>query len=85
MNLETQPWYAEAVERLRAHPWKLREVLEPEERVRAPCGTANGYRFHLKYDRPACQPCKDANTAYAKARNYWRQPTGRPPGRPRKR
>lgn len=33
-----------------------------------PCGTRASYRRHLKNGETPCQPCKDANAAYKRAR-----------------
>lgn len=39
----------------------------------APCGTRSAYSRHLRRGETPCQPCRDANADFSRARNLARQ------------
>lgn len=49
-------------------PEKPKPKRDPKPAPQDPkaCGTYAGYRRHIKAKEPTCQPCKDANAAYAR-------------------
>lgn len=63
-RMETGVWGGLDENQLR----NIRRHRTPSRRTPARCGTRSGYKRHHREGTPVCQPCGDANRAYANQR-----------------